>query len=456
MNEPLTLTLHGHAASEQTQTYVHLPFDVPAGTGRIDVRYEYSDAISSDPHLTNGSTVDIGIFDVRGVEFMTGGFRGWSGSARSSFFIAVDSATLGYLHGEIQPGTWFICLGLYKVPPQGCDYSVTIQLSPAQASVAPLRLLSMSERTLPARADGWYCGEMHCHTVHSDGDSTPAEVVAHAEALGLDFLAMTDHNVLSHLATMSNVETSLLLIPGLEVTTYKGHWNVWGAPQWLDFRIERPDQMAAAVWAAREAGLLISLNHPRPYGPEWAYPEVDDFNCIEVWNGEWALFNDAALAFWEERLRAGRRITAVGGSDCHFYHREHIAKLARPTLWVQCKEDTPVSAADILHAIRAGRVAISESPTGPRLSISADQAHMGDVVRRSEAPQVTAHFSAAAGLTLEWYTQAGCVQQQALAVDTGEVAFIVPPQARYVRAQLTRHTSITSLVCALTNPIYLS
>lgn len=39
--------------------------------------------------------------------------------------------------------------------------------------------------------------EMHCHSTRSDGKNTPAEVIAEAQRLNLDFLALTDHDVVS-------------------------------------------------------------------------------------------------------------------------------------------------------------------------------------------------------------------------------------------------------------------
>ncbi len=259
-----TLTLTGHAEQQQTKTYVHVPFDVPEGTGRIDVRYQYSDQVGSDPHLTNGNTVDIGIFDPRGIQFLTDGFRGWSGSARQEFFISGNEATPAYLPGTIQPGTWNVCLGLYKVAPQGCDYQIDVTLTPGESagSLAPLLPL----RTTPGRIkpDGWYCGEMHNHTYHSDGDSDPLDVVRRVEQLGLDFLAITDHNSLSHLARLNEIDTPLMLIPGIEVTTFRGHWNVWGDQGWIDFRITDEAHMAQAIAEAATARLPDLDQSPAP------------------------------------------------------------------------------------------------------------------------------------------------------------------------------------------------
>ncbi len=273
----------------QTFTYLHLPFEVPPQTGRIDVTYTYGDAISSDPTVTGGNTIDIGIFDPRGTQFMTPGFRGWSGSARQQFYLAEDSATPGYMPGPIQAGTWHICFGAYKVAAAGCPCRVTVTLTPssrAEEAHFPELLPVRTTAPRPANPDGWYKGELHCHTLHSDGDSTPAEVVRIAETLGLDFLAITDHNVRSHLADLAHIETDLVLIPGYEVTTYYGHWNIWGNHEWIDFRVQVPADLQQAVQAARDQGYLVSCNHPRTFGGlGWSFPEVEGYTCVEAWNG---------------------------------------------------------------------------------------------------------------------------------------------------------------------------
>lgn len=312
-------------------------------------------------------------------------------------------------------------------------------------------------RPTPGRVkpDSWYRGEMHCHTYHSDGDSDPLDVVRRAEALGLDFLAITDHNNLSHLVRLNNIETPLILIPGFEVTTYKGHWNVLGDHGWIDFRIEDEAHMARAVAEAKRRGYVTSLNHPRPYGPEWVYPAVDEHHCIEVWNGGWALFNDVALEFWESRLRQGRRYTAVGGSDSHFHKREHHAQLAHPTLWIYCEGEP--TAPRLLDAIRAGHVAISESPSGARLTLNAGSAMMGDSLPRPADGRLTVRVTVQGGSggQLELHTAAGCVHRETVTGDdyAAEIAVDVT-NTPYVRAQLVNDREQARLVQALTNPIY--
>jgi len=432
-----------------------VPFEVPAHTGRIDVRYSYDAAISSDPTLSGGNTIDIGIIDPRGAQFLTQGFRGWSGSARQQFHIAEASATPGYMPGPIQAGTWYICLGAYKVAEAGCRCHIEITGTPSTATSTPdfpVLLPVRGESKHRQSADGWYKGEIHCHTVHSDGDSTPDEVIAIAESLGLDFLAITDHNNRSHLVELAQKNTDLILIPGYEVTTYYGHWNIWGNAPWIDFRVQSPDDLRRAIQEAQQQGYLVSCNHPRPYGPDWAFPEVEGYTCVEVWNGPWELLNETCLAFWDAHLKKGQRLVAVGGSDFHFSKEAHIAKLAHPTVYIHC--DGQPSAANLLRNLRAGHAFVTESPIGPRLDLRAGAALMGDSVSALDGP-ITLTVRDGIGAEVQFFTAAGRVASYPVH-DAVEHFEYRPegPTGGYVRAQLadpeTRHCR------AVTNPIYFS
>ena len=448
----MNIVLEGIATTEETLTYKHLPFDVPPGIGRIDVAYKYDSAISSDPTATSGNTVDIGIFDSRGIEFMTSGFRGWSGSARSEFYIAHDEATPGYMPGPIQPGTWHICLGLYKVAPEGCHYRVSIDLTPQETEreVSFPTLLSMRDRPNQRREpsfvlqSNWYRGDIHCHSYHSDGDSDPLDIVRQAEALRLDFLAITDHNVVTQQARLNEIDTDLILIPGYEVTTYFGHWNIWGDGEWVDFRITSADQMQGAIDSARQRGFLVSCNHPKPYGPPWSFEDATGYACVEVWNGPWSFFNPDALDFWETRLKRGERLTAVGGSDSHFLKRDHPAKLGQPTLWVYCPDDpTP---RNLLNAIRAGKTFVSARPVAPMIFMSSEQSDPAIV-------DLNPRLVNAIGMTLEVITAQGCVREYAVEQGDESKTFTIDGRdTPYIRVQLVQDGEVK----ALTSPIYVS
>lgn len=81
--------------------YVYLPVEVPPGVREIAVSYTYDRPTT--PPGTAGNACDIGIFDERGTELGGRGFRGWSGGARTEFFLRADDATPGYLPGRSTP-----------------------------------------------------------------------------------------------------------------------------------------------------------------------------------------------------------------------------------------------------------------------------------------------------------------------------------------------------------------
>lgn len=453
--------LEGYLAPDQAQQYHNVPFEMPQGVRRLEVSYEYSHPIGSDPHLTGGNTLDIGLFDQRGADYPGRGFRGWTGSARTAFFIAHDDATPGYLPGPLAPGEWNVSLGFYKSAPEGCHYTIALRflIDEDREAPAPPTLLTLanSRASLPARASGWYRGELHCHSYHSDGDSDPRDLIATARALGLDFLAITDHNSISHLAALAKLDPGdLVLIPGCEVTTYKGHWNVWGLEEWIDFRTLTPDLMSQSIRRAVELGYLTSCNHPRAMGPPWEFKSITGQHCIEVWNGPWQLFNSESLAYWESRLRSGERLVAVGGSDAHYLSRPHIARIGTPTTWIYCP-DAP-TAATLLDGLRAGHAFISDAPDGPQVYLECGDAMMGDCVPRPAGGSldVSARVVNGAGLRLEFHSAEGPLAQVGIYSENQSIRLAVPvTDTPYVRAQLVETAGEPGMVRALTNPIYI-
>jgi len=379
------IVLEGHfdAVDRAVNEFPLLPFEVPPGVTRLHVRYQVSRQLSGDKvGWQEGNIVDVGLFDSRGAEFLTArGFRGWSGTARQEFTIAADEATPGYLPGPIQPGTWHVVLGLYQLAPEGCDYRVVVTLEEQDAG-CKMQDAGSKER---GAKDGprWYRGDLHAHTWHSDGSAPLGDLVAAARAQGLDFVAVTEHNTISHLPLLpAHTTPDLLLIPGVEITTYHGHANVWPIDDFVEFRCWSDEQMARVREAVRAREALFSINHPKDGGPPWEFGDLFEPDCIEVWCSPWIVSNYQALAVWDAQLRRGRRITAVGGSDKHqgpFTGTLGWYEVGNPCTWVYADA---LSVEAIIAGLRAGRVFISEGPAGPRLELAAEaegqRATMGD------------------------------------------------------------------------------
>ncbi|MEP7291743.1 MAG: CehA/McbA family metallohydrolase [Chloroflexota bacterium] len=205
---------------------------------------------------------------------------------------------------------------------------------------------------------------------------------------------------------------------------------------------------------ANARGLLVSCNHPRPYGPDWALREVAGFRCVEVWNGPWRLLNSTCLEFWEAKLRQGERLTAVGGSDHHFTRGDHVARLGHPTLYIYCAGQP--SPAKLLDALRAGHAFISESPSGARMMLHAGEAMMGDLIARPADERLTVKVNVkdGAGTRLQIVVAGGILAERD--VSDGDEAFDVTINVTgtpYVRAQVVDPDGGETR--ALTNPIYL-
>lgn len=444
---PADLTLRGRFEPSQERHYKHVPFEVPRGVRQLHLRYSYSDAIGHDPSLSGGNTVDLGLFDERGTAPGSAGFRGWSGSDKSELTIDERWATPPYRSGPPGAGTWHVLLGPYKVGPRGCDWTVELWFDAGRRPpVREARALEASPRTsapataLPPAREGWLRGDLHCHTLYSDGDSGPDEMLRAAARAGLEFLGVTDHNNVAHHAAYGAGGGALpAVVPGVEVTTYGGHWNAHGTDRWHEFRDSEPAAVARAMRAAMDDGAFVTVNHPKPLGPEWRYGDLP-CHAIEVWNGPWLRFNAVSLAWWDERLRRGERIVAVGGSDTHYLRRadpdpRHAQALGTPTTWVRAARDT----VSVLRALRDGQAFVSVSPRGPQLYLD------------PEPDRVRAEVRGAAGAALLLVSDAGCVAAAPIVADAWEATFEVPAGARYLRAEVV---DAAGLMLALSNPLW--
>ncbi|MEX0785300.1 MAG: CehA/McbA family metallohydrolase [Dehalococcoidia bacterium] len=357
-------------------TFRYLPFEVPAGAKRLEVTYHFGRDEQPDDPIAPKDVVDIGVFDARGTGFLEGGFRGWSGSSRSGFHISPQDATPGYVRGALAPGEWSIMLGSRIKYSQACPYwvEISLEIDPnAVADADPPDETPARTQTAPRSGIGrWYRGDFHSHTEHSDGYNTIDEYVVEAQRVGLDFLAITDHNTTSHFEEIARRPAgSFLLIPGEEVTTFWGHANVWGTGCWVDFRCTDDAGMRRIFDFVYEQGGLISPNHPK-VGYPWEFAGVMDFRVVEAWQGPWRFANEESLAFWERRLNEGSAAVAVGGSDCHSIKPAvfiHPWTLGDPCTWVYVQGE--LDEEGVLDGVRAGHVFISEDPTGPFLELTA-------------------------------------------------------------------------------------
>ena len=394
-----TFSLEGEITDADFATYIELPFDMPAGVRRLDVTFDYD--------RSDRTTIDLGLLDANG-------FRGWSGGNKSEFFVTANAATPSYSSGPIDAGTWNLLLG---VP------NIRKGVSAAYSAEITLQCLGTpdSKAVAGSRGRDWYVGDLHAHSAHSDGScgndlgttvSCPAALsVQTAAERGLDFIALTEHNAVSHHAVLAELQAfypKTLLLAGREVTTFFGHANAFGATEFVDFRLQQRTGYSVTDLQSqvRALGGLLSINHPgSPSGEDcmgcgWVLPDTDysRIDAIEVVNTGFVDMprGQAHLAFWHDKLNQGHRITGIGGSDNHTATRpaQQPSAIGNPRTWIFAEA---LSEAALLEGIRAGNVAIDVSGGQTKLlSFEAAGAVMGGTVSLASLEQ------GAVSLALAW------------------------------------------------------
>ncbi|ORT58688.1 CehA/McbA family metallohydrolase [Streptomyces sp. CB03238] len=441
--------------------YVYVPVEVPRGVREVRVSYAYERP--AVPPGTQGNALDIGVFDEHGTELGGRGFRGWSGGARTEFFLRADDATPGYLPGPVRAGTWHIALGPYTVAPEGLAYTVTVRLTYGTPGRTPAPVYP------PQRARGrgrdWYRGDCHLHSVYSDGRRTPAEIAAAARAAGLDFINTSEHNThAAHRAWDGLWGDDLLILTGEEVTTRNGHVVAVGTDPgtFVDWRYRaRDNRFGHFARAIRRAGGLVVPAHPHAtcIGCNWKFGFADA-DVVEVWNGPYTPDDEVTLADWDATLASRRWTPAMGSSDAH----REPQKVGEPQTVVLADDLTREA---ILAGLRAGRSYVAES-AAVSLSFTATGgrgAHAGIGDRLAVPPDapvtVRLEVTGAPGCTARFVTDQGVLHTAPPlpASGTGTAEWTTTPAyATYVRAELRHPATVPGLpgaLAAFTNPVFL-
>ncbi len=365
--------------------YFEVPFTVPEGTVEIEVRHD---------DMSDANILDWGLRDPER-------FRGWGGGNTEPAIVGAEAASRSYVPGPIQAGEWAVLIGQALVTETPARYHVeiffrtTATLAP-QTERAPYAPVTLRE------GPAWYAGDFHVHSRESgDARPSPDEIADFARSRGLDFVELSEHNVVSQIDWLADAQArhpDLLFVPGSEVTTYWGHSNAIGATEWIDFRLMSGGVTIDDVLASAEAqGAAFSINHPvldlgmECLGCAWSLDaDPSRVRAVEVQNGAYsitgAIFYMPALRFWEELLASGAHVAAIGGSDDHRGGAGTGAldsAIGSPTTMVYAEE---LSTAAIVEAVRAGRTVLKlEGPDDPMVELGAGDYLVGDTITERTA-----------------------------------------------------------------------
>lgn len=323
------VVMTGTFSDKDAGRYLELPFEVPAGVTKMAVDVDWEGQ-------GKGVYLVLGLFDPERP-------RGWGGLGKPHFVVAEGFATPSYQQGPLVPGTWKLSIAVASIRPgMAAPYTVKVRFDRGAAAQTfaqePVR-----------QGPGWYRGDFHTHTGNSDGQcrsrsgakAVPCPTYFTLKAAAdnhLDFVSVTDHNVSSHVGELNELAPwfdDLLVIPGREMTTQHGHYNLIGVTDFVEYRLGLPavPDINTMFDGSRSTGALVSINHPAiPTGENcigcgWTAPgtDFDRVNAIEIANGGRAAEHGAAFdegegsgtAWWEALLSKGHHLTAIGGSDNH-------------------------------------------------------------------------------------------------------------------------------------------
>lgn len=217
----------------------------------------------------------------------------------------------------------------------------------------------------------WYKGNTHTHTLNSDGDSTPDEVVRWYREHAYHFLVLTDHNFLTGvdgLNALHGADEQFIVIKGEEVTDRFGDKPIHVNGLNLE-RVVEPqggksvvETIQRNVDAVREARGVPHINHPNF---RWAITadelkQVQNNKLFEIYNGHPQVNNQGGGGVpgleevWDAILSGGKLLYGIAVDDAHVFKRPWDKDAPRPGQgWVVVRAER-LSAAAILGALERG------------------------------------------------------------------------------------------------------
>lgn len=162
--------------------------------------------------------------------------------------------------------------------------------------------------------------ELHVHTNHSrgtkiisEGWNTPEEMTAHAKKLGIDAIAITDHNTIdgNRKAKIAAKKHGMIFIPGEEVECELGHIVALGINEWI-----RPKMsLQETIDKIHEQGGIAVSAHPFDCVGKGIGIFAKECDAIEAFNA----INLERVANWKAwNFAKKHKLNIVAGSDAHY------------------------------------------------------------------------------------------------------------------------------------------
>ncbi len=202
-----------------------------------------------------------------------------------------------------------------------------------KANVSHVLFNITRKNSFDVNGGGYYAGDNHTHTKHTDGVHTIAQ---NADSVYnkrlLNWVWSTEHNIYSHKQDADTVTASygdrFLSLAGTEITTHAGHALVYGMNSLPRFDINNNAGSGGFSWQdsineVTSQGGLIYIAHPFEQTYLFQDPyQWTGFTGVEVWNGTWHALdngvNERAFKFWDEiNIRGEAKYYGIANTDGH-------------------------------------------------------------------------------------------------------------------------------------------
>ncbi len=224
-------------------------------------------------------------------------------------------------------------------------------------------------KSLPAFAapGKFWRGNLHTHSTLSDGALPVEEVVRRYQAVGYDFVAMTEHFIPHFNWPVADTRhlrgTGFTTLIGAElhapVTSAGEFWHILAVGLPMDFPATTQDETGPDIARrAVAAGAFVTIAHP-----SWSRYTIEDgralsfAHAVEIYNHGCAIENDLGEGFYllDQLLNEGHRLTAIATDDAHFKTPDHFGG------WVHVKAESLEPEA-LLAALKRGDHYSSQGP----------------------------------------------------------------------------------------------
>ncbi|HVX90307.1 MAG TPA: hypothetical protein VHC20_01585 [Candidatus Paceibacterota bacterium] len=228
---------------------------------------------------------------------------------------------------------------------------------------------------------------MHTHTTLSDGNSTPEQTILWYASHGYQFLALTDHNQLSHPARYAALqEPGFVLIPGEEITMTGNGRQVHVNALCTNGRIPggafatTSAALSTAIGKIAAQGGVAIVNHPNF---DWGLSAQDvidarDAPLLEIASGHPYVYSSGDAThrsheqLWDVALSAGAQYMGVAVDDVHRIDGSGNPQALPGQGWVQAFSDR-ADAISICAALGRGDLYSSTGVELSRVAVTRDE-----------------------------------------------------------------------------------